>query len=129
MQCLRRAQRPLAALLLAFFLLQLPLTALATGRHVADMALAALYGDSICRPGATENAPSGPKVPSGLCDCCLAGCSNPSGTTATIPAEVAAILPRPEPAAGRITVWRGAPIAPARFASDLSSRGPPVRAA
>lgn len=126
---LRRAQRPLAAMLLAFFLLQLPLTALATGHHVADMALAALYGDSICRPGQASDAPDAPKAPSGLCDCCLAGCSNPSGSPATLPADVATVLPRPESATGRITVWRTVGRGPARFASDLSSRGPPARAA
>jgi hypothetical protein len=129
MQRLRRAQRPLAAGLLAFFLVQLPFTALATGRHVAEMALAALYGDSVCRPGATGNEPAGPKAPSGLCDCCLAGCTNPSVSTATLPAEIATVLPRPELTAGRIILWRTIAPAPARFASDISSRGPPARAA
>ncbi len=129
MQRLRWAQRPLAAMLLAFFLVQLPFAALATGRHVSEMALAALYGDSICRPGQASDAPDAPKAPSGLCDCCLAGCTNPSGTTATLPAEVAIVLPRPEPAAKPTAVWRTVAPAPARFASDLSSRGPPARAA
>lgn len=126
---LRRAQRPLAAVLLALFLLQLPLTALLTGGHVAEMALAALYGDSICRPGQTDGEPDQPKAPPGHSDCCLTSCFNPFGSTADLPSAAVTVRAPQLPAAGTSPVRREAHTAPARFASDISSRGPPSTAA
>lgn len=126
---LRRAQRPLAAILLALFLLQVPLTALLTGRHASEMALAALFGDSICQPGQAADQPDQPKAPPGHSDCCLAVCFHHSGAAANVPATAVAVWPTPMPAARPVAIRHAAHSAPARFASDLSSRGPPQGAA
>ena len=129
LQGLRRVQRPLAAILLAFFLLQLPLTGLLAGRHVSEMALAALFGDSICRPDQTGDTPGQPKAPPGHSDCCLAGCVNPAGALAALPSPGLTLLPTSAPVAITPPAWREQIAPPARFASDISSRGPPLSAA